>query len=75
MERETKQDWKRGAAILGILLGVAFLGITLFNSGSGNEITGSSVALSEPIAYSWAIGVGAIIILIAGAIALFRLNR
>jgi hypothetical protein len=75
METKNEDDWKRSAAILAVILGITFLGISLFNSGSGNEITGSSVAVSEPMAYSWAIGLGALAIIITGAVALFKLNK
>ena len=75
METESKNDWKRSAAILGIVLGIAFLGLILFNSGSSDDITGSTVVALEPVAnHPWLIGIGALIILTLAGFTLFRLN-
>jgi len=76
MEEESKNDLIRIGGITSFLFGIIFLGMVTF-SGSNNSLTGAVVAESgssltgSGIIY-FALG---FILLIVGAIALFKLNR
>lgn len=75
MEEIAKDDLKRGLAVISVLIGIVFIGITIFGPGGGNLITGASAAdVSVSLGKSVAALVG-LVILAFGAIVLYKLNR